>query len=289
MMKYIYSSFIFVFFLVSCSEFEEELKFEVPSYKEVTLENIETELPVINITGNQEDIDKMFQNYEEEIELEAYFDLYRNKELVVEHELIELEVKGGKSASFALKSLGIKFEDSQDNSDRQIINPEKVLPNHSIEKLKSIRLRNSGNDFQDTMLKDASYTELAIELGLDFEMTYYEPSFVFVNEVFYGMLNIRTESNSRGISKLFGKKKKNLTMVKVNSPGEIEIKDGDEARVHRLVEKINVGDVTYLKEEIDLSSFIDYMVFESLISNYDWPNNNVRFYAVEDGKFRFDI
>ncbi|WP_196886814.1 CotH kinase family protein [Aureivirga sp. CE67] len=286
-MKKIFSTLFIAILLVSCSEFEEDLKFDTPSYKQLTVENVETDLPVINITADEDEVAEMLKNYRDEIEIEAHFDLYRNKELKIDNELIELEVKGGRSATFALKSLGIKFDDSVDNDERQLINPEKVKSNHSIEKVKSIRLRNSGNDFYDTMLKDASYTELAISLDLDFELTYYEPAYVFLNKEYYGMLNIRTESNSHGVSKLFGKKKKNVTMVKINSPGEIEIKDGDEARVYSLLDKIEQKDITGLKEEIDISSFIDYMAFESLIDNFDWPNNNVRFYAIDEGKFRF--
>ncbi|WP_196896003.1 CotH kinase family protein [Aureivirga marina] len=286
-MKKIIISFTFLILLISCSDFDEELKFDVPSYKDVTIENLETPFPVINLIANEEQVEKMFENYRAEIEIEARMDLYRNHELQVDRELVELEIKGGKSATFELKSLGIKFDDTQDNSQRQIINPEKILPNHSLDKIKSFRLRNSGNDFFDTMLKDATYSELAIELGLDFEVSYYEPAFVFINNEFYGMLNIRTETNSNGISRLFDKKKKHLTMVKVDSPGVIDIKDGDEARVYTLMQKIADGDVAHIKQEIDLNSFIDYMAFESLITNFDWPNNNVRFYAIEDSKFRF--
>ena len=48
----------------------------------------------------------------------------------------------------------------------------------------------------------------------------------------------------------------------------------------------------YLKDEIDIDNFIDYIIFQTYISNTDWPHNNARFYAIGQEKFRvvlFDL
>ena len=42
-----------------------------------------------------------------------------------------------------------------------------------------------------------------------------------------------------------------------------------------------------LKEEIDLDSFVDYLIINAIISNTDWPHNNARFFAIGMEKFRF--
>lgn len=269
--------------MVACSRFEEdyEMPVDLPS-----LDEVETELPVINITVDQDEFDEMYEKVEEEIELEASFDMYRNNELVISGEEVEIEIKGGFSTRFSLKTLGIKFEDKFDNSDRSLINPERILPHHNIDKIKAIRLRNSGSDFKNTMLKDLSITQLAINAGLDLDLTYGEPSLVYINEVFYGLLNIRTEGNTNGMAGLYGVKKKAITLAKITTH-ELIKKDGDFDRIDAFVEAINRKDIAYLKEELDLVNFIDYMVFQSYIGNTDWPHNNSRFYAIEDGKFRF--
>ncbi|MFT4662558.1 MAG: hypothetical protein ACI8XB_002848 [Patiriisocius sp.] len=46
-------------------------------------------------------------------------------------------------------------------------------------------------------------------------------------------------------------------------------------------------DYNYVSNEIEVDNFIDYMIFESYIGNMDWPRNNVRFFAIQDGPFRF--
>ncbi|MFT5079166.1 MAG: hypothetical protein ACI917_001687 [Patiriisocius sp.] len=50
---------------------------------------------------------------------------------------------------------------------------------------------------------------------------------------------------------------------------------------------IDTSDFNYLIDEIDIDNFMDYMIFESLIGNSDWPKNNVRFFAIDDHPFRF--
>ncbi len=270
-------------FTFSCSRFSEDIQLsELPD----SIAALETDLPIVNIRVDQNDFDEMYKNFEEEIEIDADFDLYRNHELVVEGEEVELEIKGNYSTRFTLKSIGVKFDDKYDNSDRSLINPEEVLPFHSIDKIKAIRLRNAGNDFPNTMIKDMSFTQLAIRAGLDIDLTYGEPALVYINEVFYGLMNIRTEANTNGMAGLYRADKDDITLAKVTTR-ELFYKDGDEKRLEAFVEAIEQQDAEYLKDEIDINNFIDYMVFESYLANTDWPHNNCRFYAIGDSKFRF--
>ncbi len=273
--------------LIACSEYEEKYDGNHSDFDELSFENIISTIPIINIEVDEEEYMEMWENYDEEIEIDCSFSLKRGEMLCLDRVEAEIEIKGGRTASFEIKSFGIKFEDSQDNSDRKIINPQKVLSIHDINDIKSIRLRNSGNDYQYTMLKDAVYTQLAVSANLDLDLMYYEPAQVFVNNEYYGVLNIRTESNSRGVARLYNRKKKDITMAKINTPGDIEIKDGDEERIWTLVEKVDSNDIDYLYEQIDMSNFIDYVIFQTFVAHGDWPQNNVRFYAIDEGKFRF--
>ena len=247
---------------------------------------IVSNLPVINIAVDEDEFEEMYEKTDEEIEIKGRFSLSRDNELLVENEKVELELKGRFSIRFPLKTLGVKFEDKYDNRDRSLINPVTVLPHHSIDKIKAIRLRNSGNDFENTMLKDLSITQLAINAGLDIDLTYGEPVLVYINGAFYGLMNLRTEANTNGMAGLNEAKKSEVTLAKITTQ-ELIKKDGDFDRIDALLAAIKDKDIAYLKNEIDLNSFIDYMVFQSYIGNTDWPHNNSRFYAINDGKFRF--
>jgi len=245
-------------------------------------------LPIVNIKVDQKAFDKIHEDADEDLEIEGRFNLYRDDELVIENEAVELEIKGNFSTRFLLKTIGVKFEDKYDNRNRSLINPEQILPHHSLDKIKAIRLRNSGNDFEKTMVKDLSITQLAINAGLDLDLTYGEPSLVFINRKFHGLLNIRTEANTNGMAGLYDAKKSEVTLAKITTQEFIK-KDGDFARIDALVNAIENENenLNYLKDEIDINNFIDYMIFQSYIGNTDWPHNNARLYAINNEKFRF--
>jgi hypothetical protein len=271
----------------SCSTFEENLDDSFFDLNlDVPLDEIATDLPIVNIEVDQNDFDRMIENFEDEIEIEAHFNLYRNQELQINQELIELEIKGNYSKNFPLKSLGIKFEDRFDNRNRKLIAPDHILPQHSLDFIKAIRLRNSGNDFKQTMLKDLSYSQLAIQADLDVDVAYGEASLVFINEKFYGLLNLRTEANANGMAGLYDVKKGDITLAKLVT-GKLLKKNGDFPRIDALVSAVGNKDIAFLQGEIDIDNFIDYMIFQTFITNVDWPHTNVRFYAIKNSKFRF--
>ncbi len=270
-------------FVMNCSSFNEDLELTLAS---PSFSTIETALPIINIIADETAFDQLLAQPGEDLEIVGTLNLFRNKELVVTNEAVELSIKGGFSTKFSLKSLGVKFEKKYDNTDRSLINPKKVLPHHNINKIKAIRLRNSGSDFRNTMLKDLSMTQLAINADLDLDLTYGEPTLVYVNEAFYGLMNLRTEANTNGVAGLNGVKKSAITLAKITTLEFIK-KDGDFDRIDRFVAAINEQDIDYVTSELDINSFIDYMIFESYLGNTDWPHNNARFYAVNDGPFRF--
>ena len=281
--------YFFICILLSCTNFTENLNEDFLSYKQAKISTFNMGYPLINIKVNQEEYDEMFVNYTEDIEIEGLLNLYRNSQQVIFDELVEVEIKGAKSATFSLKSLGIKFYDTFDNSNGVLLSPKTILPNHSLRKIKAFRLRNSRNDFQETLIKDISYTQLALSSGLDLDFTYYEPSIVFVNNSFVGIMNLRSEGNTNGVSRLNDVKKKAITLAKINFPGEVEKKDGDFKRIEKLLKAIEEQNLSFLKENLDINNFIDYLIFQSYIANVDWPYNNVRFYAVNESKFRFVV
>lgn len=276
--------FVLLLLLLSnCSTFEDDFN-QFPQLVEFL--EVDTHLPIINITADKKDFDNLMNEPDKDIEIQGVFNLFRNGELMVANEVVELEIKGNFSTKYTLKSLGIKFEDKYDNKDRSLIHPPLILPHHNLDEIKAIRLRNSGSDFENTMLKDLSVTQLAIQAELDLDLTYGEPTLVYINEAFYGLMNLRTEANTNGMAGLYGVKKKDITLAKITTQALIK-KDGDFDRIDQFVAAIERKDLRYIEQELDLNNFIDYMIFESYIGNTDWPHNNARFYAIKDGPFRF--
>lgn len=273
-------------FVFGCTSYDDNIKINIQNYKTLTPENIETNLKIANLILDQVEFEEMYTNYNEDIEIEGLFNLYKNGVTLIENKVVELEVKGIGSAAFKLKSLGVKFLDSYNNEDRKLIDPE-ILSFHSLDKIKAFRFRNSGSDVENSMLKDISYTKLAIEAELNLDLTYAEQTVVFINNKYLGVMNLRTEANTNGVSRLYGVSNSAITLAKVIEGGIVEKKDGDFDRIDNFITAIENWEYDYVSNEIDVDNFIDYMIFESYIGNRDWPKNNVRFFAVNDGLFRF--
>lgn len=288
-MKYLYRNIFTVLALLlvtGCSVYQEEINIDVQDYENLDPSTIETDLKVVNLLVDQKEFDDMYSNVSEEIEIEGLLNLYKNGQLLIEDELVELELKGTFSVEFSLKSLGVKFDKAYDNSDRKLIDPDN-LSFHNLDKVKAFRLRNSGNDFKFTLLKDMSLTQMAIEAELDLDLSYSEQVVVFVNDSFLGLMNLRTESNANGMSRLYDVGKSKITLAKIVKDGVVEKKDGDFERIDRFFDAISKKDYEYLNDKIDTDNFIDYMIYQSYIGNIDWPHNNVRLFAVNDSPFRF--
>lgn len=276
-----------VIVLAGCSNYYDVLTEEFPCYTSLTPKHIETGLPVINIEVDQDAFDHMHDHYLDEIQVYGTFSLRRGGNWVIDSQRVRLQIKGQASARYPLKSLGIRFDEMVCNRDRALINPRNILPFHDIDKVEIFRLRNSGNDFYQTMIKDITYTQMAIDCGLDLDLMYTEQAVAFVNNKFHGVLNLRTDGNTRGIAGLYGVPKNRLTLAKIIPVGEVIVMDGDYQRIENLLNGILNRNLAFLKGEIDVVHFIDYMIYNSYVANRDWPHNNVRMYAIDDSPFRF--
>ncbi len=253
------------------------------------IETFPSQLPKINVRADSAEFDKMFENFLEDIEIEASVDFYDENGLKkFTGAVAEIEIKGTSSAKYILKSLGIEFEPKISNADFQIITPKKVLEGDHLENFTEIRLRNSGNDFGKTMLKDLAYTHLAIYSDLDLELMYGRPVQVFVNGQYYGLMNLRTGKGEKAIADLLSKNKKHITTFEVDRKNQnLEFEDGDKVfgdRVETAIEKEDAAEIAAL---VDIDNFIDYLIFQDYIGNDDWPENNVLAYSVQGTPLRF--
>lgn len=289
--------FLIVFFALSaCTDFQETLDGEFYPLENLTPDHVKTQpnILTINIDVDQEEFNHMYKNYYDENDIYGTLSVYRNGTLAFREHDVRFRIKGGATRKYELKSLGIRFQEPVCNKNRQLIHPLTELPFHNLDKIESLRLRNSGNDFHrdrnGTMIKDISYTNLAIEAGMDIDLMYSEQAMVFLNNAFLGVMNLRSESNARGVAHKYGVNPGQITMAKV-SPTEtgiyLEIQDGDYQRVHKLMEAVENLNVNYVRSQMDESNLIDYVIFLTYIANRDWPHNNVKFYAVDQGRFRF--
>jgi hypothetical protein len=140
---------------------------------------------------------------------------------------------------------------------------------------KKLILRNSGNDFQKTMFKDAAAQALVKSLNI--ETQGYQPVVTFLNGEYWGLLNVREHFGSDFFSEKYGIPEKEIDLVENN-----EVIEGDPAHWKQVMAFFEKSDLR--REEsyrqagrlIDIDSFIDHQIANIFIANVDWPHNNVK-------------
>ena len=137
-----------------------------------------------------------------------------------------------------------------------------------------ILLRNSGNDFNNTHMRDGTISELAKEMDIDRQA--YQPAIVFINGEYYGIQNVREKQNEHYVAENYGYDKDDIDVVK----NGWELKNGSDDYYWEMRDFIEDNDMSSssnyekAKQMLDMPSYIDYYVLETYIVNEDWPSNN---------------
>lgn len=185
------------------------------------------------------------------------------------------------------------------------VNTSKVFGNNKINcpffpekpnlKCKSVVLRNSGNDFGRSYLRDAFMQSLLID-RVDIDHQAYQPSVVFINGNYYGMLNIRERSNKDFIYANHGLDEDEFVIVE--GSGTYKDEDGNTAyndeTYGELVEILNSDSVNTdaaferINELVDIDETLNYFMAQIYYANTDWPGGNIKCWRKNDGgKFRY--
>jgi len=153
----------------------------------------------------------------------------------------------------------------------------------------AITLRNSGNDWEYTMLRDGLMTGLVEEE--DIEIQAFRPSIVYLNGIYWGIHNIREKSNEHFIEANTGVDSDNIDLLEWFGG----VVHGDQHHFFEMIEFMETHAMSmdasyeYIKTQIDIENFITYQATQIFIDNRDWPGNNIKYWRprTETGKWRW--
>jgi hypothetical protein len=188
---------------------------------------------------------------------------------------VGVRIHGGYTRSWPNKSLRIYARNSYGNSHLEYPFFSSI-PEHK--KFKRIILRNSGSDANRTLLRDATIQEIVS--GLNFDTQASQPSLVFINGEYWGLHNIRERFDRYYIGRTHNVDKNHIDMLSHN----VLVKEGDAEHYNAMINFIrnnglnNDKNYDYIKTQMDIYNYIDYMVAQIYINNQDWPGNNIDFW-----------
>lgn len=168
-----------------------------------------------------------------------------------------------------------------------------LFPDSGIDSYEAFILRNSGNDWESTMLRDGFITSLTNGLNIDHQQ--YRPAVLYLNGEFWGIQNIREKVNEHFLASHHLINAENIDLLDIQGVNEENIVHGtniDYVNLLDYLEGQNMGDPIVqnaLEQWIDIESYMSYQAFQIFIDNRDWPGNNIKFWRDHrvGGKWRW--
>ena len=155
------------------------------------------------------------------------------------------------------------------------------------DKFQALVLRNSGQDWMRSSMKDIMLTSLMRDSGLDFQE--HNPVATYLNGEYWGMYSLREKINEHMLASKHNVDADDITLL-TNNAEEIE---GSNEEYLQLIDYISTTDLTvnsnfeYVNEQIDLTEYALYQASNIFFNNTDWPGNNIKFWKHTGGKWRW--
>ncbi len=274
-----------------------------PILNQIYLIGEETDLPVLSLSTdppnlwdyhdgiyvlgpNAESADPHFgANFWQDWEKPAHVEFFDNDKNKGFSEGCGIKIYGAWSRAHPLKSLSVFFRNSYGASQLDYT----LFPEQDVQSYESFVLRNSGNDYPSTYLRDGMMQNLVANMGIDRQE--YQPAVVFLNGVYWGIHNIREKISEHFISSKHGV-----------GPQKIDMLENDKAIIHgsnehyeNMMGYINTHDMSldesyeHISKQMDVDEYIKYQISQIFFDNTDWPGNNLKYWrpATSTGKWRW--
>ncbi len=186
---------------------------------------------------------------------------------------VGVEIMGKCSRTVPQKSFAVKMKKKYGEKKLSY----KLFKDEKVDEFEDFILRNSGNDWGKSMLRDA-FMQTLIKDTTDIDHQAYRPALVFLNGKFWGLYNIREKTNKAYLKEHH--KAKKVDLLENNR----DVLEGDSEAYDELINFIQEHDLSdddaynYVASKIDVDEYIDYEISEMFFGNWDWPGNNVRYW-----------
>ena len=262
--------------------------------------NIQSDLPIIHLVTDEYNLfdddygiyaygDDYNSNYPyfganfwQDWERPVHISMYENNNLVFNSNG-GVKIYGAYSRGWDQKSLALYARSDYGSGDFEY----QFFDDLTYDSFESLVLRNSGNDWMRTNLRDAAITSLMKNSGLDYQS--FKTVSSYINDNYWGLYNLREKVSENFIASKHDVDPDDVTMLTNNA----EIVDGDNQEYIELTAFVeqnnfyNQDNYNYVSDQIDIDNFIIYNVAQIYMDNRDYPGNNIKYWKVPGGKWKW--
>ena len=216
----------------------------------------------------------------------AVFDYFgRGGMATLLHQPSEVRISGAYSREAALKSM-IIYADKRFGTEDFFKRSFWSVTRPDSRRAKSISIRNSGNDFGNSMFRDA-VAQQVMGMNTDLDWMAAQPIIFYLNGEYKGIMNLRERGNEDNVWTHYDGLE-DLTLIE-----NFQLKEGDYQEYLDFVDFYSQPGHTLeeFNEVMDVVEYTNMMITNIYQSNTDFPgNNNVMWKPmVEGGRWRFII
>jgi hypothetical protein len=262
--------------------------------------NIQSDLPIIHLVSDEYNLfdndygiyaygDDYNSNYPyfganfwQDWERPVHISMYENNNLVFNSNG-GLKIFGAYSRAWDQKSFSLFARSQYGTSQFEY----SFFDDLTYDSFESFVLRNSGNDWMRTNLRDAAITSLMKNSGLDYQS--FKTVSSYINDTYWGLYHMREKVSVNFIASKHDVNANDVTILNDNS----ELVDGNNQEYIELAAFIEQNylydqeNYEYVSEQIDIDNFIMYHLAQIYIDNRDYPGNNIKYWKVPGGKWKW--
>lgn len=208
-----------------------------------------------------------------------------------------VRIHGGATREYRQKTLRLYADyeyDVEDTFNYEIFEGlTSISSNEPINNFKRLLLRNSGNDWNSTMFRDAMMQSLVEPLGT-MDTQAYRPSIVYFNGEYWGIHNIRERYDEYYLENVYNVPREDVVILQSNGMVDKGDAEGEE-HYNAMIDYIqdngvtDEGDFQYVESMMDVENFRDYIIVQTFFGNTDWPHNNTRFWRLNSADYEDDV
>lgn len=239
------------------------------------------DVPIISISSNQSSLDDLLINYFQEQEKKISFEYYESNGSLGVSFIGGTKLTGADSRKRDQKSMAIYLR--KEYGLQEVSYP--FFKDSDVITYSSFTLRNSGEDPYGIRIQDTVLT-YALKDKMDIDLQDYRAVVVYLNGKYYGLYNMREKLNGDYLKTNYGLEDGEYDLIKY-----MTATSGTTKNYQKLLNYIRTQDPTnkkvyeYIKTQLDVQEFVNYLIVESYYGNTD--QGNIRYWKSTNGKWRF--
>jgi len=158
-----------------------------------------------------------------------------------------------------------------------------------VDKFENIVLRNGGNDFNYTLIRDRYLSCLLHNLDIGIQETRF--CVAYLNNEYWGIYTLREKINEEFLKNTYGADPLNVDLLELRMEADYYANEHFSTLYNFIAQKdLSVkANYDFVNSQMEMENYKNYQIAEIYINNTDWPGNNIKIWRerTENGKWKW--